>query len=92
MTLWKVAAEPSRRLTRIFLADDQSSRRVKAWYAQRRDPVLFCEYFYSDGSGVGASPQTGWTRVVAKLLQQSAEGDSSTARPEEQEVLAEVSA
>ena len=82
MTLWKVAAKPSRRLTRIFLADDQSSGPVNAWYAPyqndspRRDPVLFCEYFHGDdGSGVGASHQTG-----------------SAAPPEEQEILAEVSA
>jgi hypothetical protein len=39
-----------------------------------RDLVLFYEYFHGDtGAGVGASHQTGWTGVVAKLLQQSGE-------------------
>jgi hypothetical protein len=39
-----------------------------------RDHVLFYEYFHGDnGSGVGASHQTGWTGLVAKLLQQSGE-------------------
>ncbi|HZQ91272.1 MAG TPA: hypothetical protein VFA60_05720, partial [Terriglobales bacterium] len=37
-----------------------------------RDLILFYEYFHGDnGSGVGASHQTGWTGLVAKLLQQS---------------------
>jgi len=83
MTLWEVAAELSRRLTRIFLTDDQQSRPVHAGYAQyQNDPhwkdlVLFYEYFHGDdGSGVGASHQTGWTGIVAKLLQQSGEGES----------------
>jgi hypothetical protein len=39
-----------------------------------RDHILFFEYFHGDnGSGVGASHQTGWTGLVAKLLQQSGE-------------------
>ena len=39
-----------------------------------QDLVLFYEYFHGDdGSGVGASHQTGWTGLVAKLLQQSGE-------------------
>jgi hypothetical protein len=39
-----------------------------------RDLVLFYEYFHGDdGSGLGASHQTGWTGLVAKLLQQSGE-------------------
>jgi hypothetical protein len=80
MTLWEVAAEVSRRLTRIFL-DDGSGRRPVHGSNElyRRDPhwrdlVLFNEYFHGDdGSGVGASHQTGWTGVVAKLMQQSGE-------------------
>jgi hypothetical protein len=86
MTLWEVAAELSRRLTRIFLTDDQQARPVHAGYAQyQNDPhwkdlVLFYEYFHGDdGSGVGASHQTGWTGIVAKLLQQSGEGESHAA-------------
>ena len=78
--LWDVAAELSRRLTRIFLRDQQGRRPVyggtekfqtdPAW----RDLLLFYEYFHGDnGAGIGASHQTGWTALVAKLLQQSGE-------------------
>jgi hypothetical protein len=80
MTLWEVAAELSRRLTRIFLAEENGSRPVHgAAAAYRDDPnwkdlILFYEYFHGDdGSGVGASHQTGWTGLVGKLLQQSGE-------------------
>jgi hypothetical protein len=80
MTLWEVAAEISRRLSRLFLKDDQGRRPVNGsnecfrndpnW----RDLVLFYEYFHGDnGTGLGASHQTGWTGLVAKLLQQSGE-------------------
>jgi hypothetical protein len=80
MTLWEVSAELSRRLTRIFLRDGNQRRPVHGndpryqhdphW----RDLVLFHEYFHGDdGSGVGASHQTGWTGLVAKLMQQSGE-------------------
>ena len=80
LTLWDVAAELSRRLTRIFLQDEEGRRPVHGndrryqhdphW----RDLVLFYEYFHGDdGSGVGASHQTGWTGLVGKLLQQSGE-------------------
>jgi len=78
MTLWEVAAEISRRLTRIFLTDANGRRPVHGpndYYSQDphwRDLVLFHEYFHGDdGSGLGASHQTGWTGIVAKLLQQS---------------------
>jgi hypothetical protein len=80
MTLWEVAAELSRRLTRIFLRDAHGRRPV---YGERetlqqdphwRDLILFYEYFHGDhGIGLGASHQTGWTALVAKLLQQSGE-------------------
>jgi hypothetical protein len=80
MTLWEVAAEVSRRLTRIFLAASDGRRPVhgagKLFHTDPhwRDLVLFYEYFHGDsGSGVGASHQTGWTGLVAKLLQQSGE-------------------
>ena len=80
MTLWQVAAELSKRLTHIFLPDETGRRPVHGDCAPyREDPhwrdlVLFYEYFHGDdGSGIGASHQTGWTGVVAKLLQQSGE-------------------
>ena len=80
MTLWEVAAELSRRLTRIFLRDDDGRRPVHgavdrfATDPHWRDLVLFYEYFHGDnGAGIGASHQTGWTGLVAKLLQQSGE-------------------
>jgi hypothetical protein len=81
LTLWDVAAELSRRLTHIFLTGPDSRRPVHGTAAIYRDDphfrdlVLFYEYFHGDnGSGAGASHQTGWTGLVAKLLQQS--GDS----------------
>jgi len=80
MTLWEVAAEISRRMTRIFLKDADGRRplhgdnRLYQEDPNWRDLVLFYEYFHGDnGSGMGASQQTGWTGVVAKLLQQSGE-------------------
>ncbi len=79
-TLWEVAEELSRRLTRLFLRDADGRRPVYGgtetfqqdpyW----RDLMLFYEYFHGDnGAGLGASHQTGWTALVAKLLQQSGE-------------------
>jgi hypothetical protein len=79
MNLWEVATELSRRLSSIFLRRD--GRRAVFEGIERfqtdphwRDLVLFHEYFHGDtGRGLGASHQTGWTAVVAKLLQQSGE-------------------
>jgi hypothetical protein len=72
----EVANELTRRLTRIFLRDEHGERPVLAYHEKlHRDPhfrdyVLFHEYFHGDtGRGVGASHQTGWTGLVAKLLQ-----------------------
>jgi hypothetical protein len=80
MTLWEVAAEISRRLSRIFLLDDSERRPVFGANekfqtdANWRNLVPFHEYFHGDnGAGIGASHQTGWTGLVAKLLQQSGE-------------------
>jgi hypothetical protein len=79
-TLWDVATELSRRLTRIFLRDDAGRRPVYGGAEKFqsdphwRDLLLFYEYFHGDnGAGIGASHQTGWTGLVAKLLQQSGE-------------------
>jgi hypothetical protein len=78
--LWDVAGELSRRLTHIFLRNGDGTRPVHGASAKFqhdphwRDLLLFYEYFHGDnGSGVGASHQTGWTGLVAKLIQQSGE-------------------
>ena len=78
--LWQVAAEISRRLIRIFLRGSDGRRPVSGgteifqidphW----KDLILFYEYFHGDnGAGIGASHQTGWTGLVAKLIEQSGE-------------------
>ena len=81
MTLAEVADEISRRLTRTFLRDPHGRRPVHGGHEQFqsdphwRDLILFYEYFHGDnGRGVGASHQTGWTGLVAKLIQQSSAG------------------
>jgi len=78
-TLWNAAAELSRRLSHIFLRRD-GRRPVHGDFAllQKdpywRDLILFYEYFHGEtGAGLGASHQTGWTSLVAKLLEQSGE-------------------
>jgi hypothetical protein len=80
LTLAQVAAELSRRLTRIFLRDEHGRRPVYGGTARfQSDPhwkdlIPFYEYFHGDnGAGLGASHQTGWTGLVAKLIQQSGE-------------------
>jgi hypothetical protein len=79
-TLWQVAAELSRRLTHIFLQNAEGKRPVFGGVHRLQDDphwrnnVLFYEYFHGDnGAGIGASHQTGWTGLVAKLIQQSGE-------------------
>jgi hypothetical protein len=76
VSLDAAAREIATRLTRIFLKDADGRRPVLAQYPRQqsdehfRDHVLFYEYFHGDtGRGVGASHQTGWTGLVAKLLQ-----------------------
>ncbi len=80
LSLWDVATDLSRRLTHIFLRDPAGRRPVYGGAEQFQhnphwqDLVLFYEYFHGDnGAGLGASHQTGWTGLVAKLLQQSGE-------------------
>jgi len=99
MTLWEVSQELSRRLTRIFLKDDRDMRPVHGTGSSYnddphwRDLVLFYEYFHGDnGSGVGASHQTGWTGIVTKLLQQSGEGETQRTIAEVEDILVELPA
>ena len=78
LTLWQIAAELSRSLSSIFLRDG-NGRRPACGATEKlqsdphwRDLVLFFEYFHGDtGAGLGAAHQTGWTALVAKLLEQS---------------------
>jgi hypothetical protein len=80
LTLWEVSQELSHRLANIFLKDEEDRRAVfgnvgkfqtdEHW----RDYILFYEYFHGDkGTGLGASHQTGWTGLIAKLLRQTGE-------------------
>jgi len=80
LNLWEVALEISRRLTRVFLRGADGRRAVYGGTEKFqsdphwRDLLLFYEYFHGDnGAGIGASHQTGWTALVAKLLQQVTE-------------------
>ena len=79
LNLWDVALELERRLIGLFASDADGRRPVfgDSEKFQRdpywRDHVLFYEYFNGDtGAGLGASHQTGWTGVVAKLIRQYA--------------------
>lgn len=77
-TLFEIATDLSKRLNKLFLKDENGRRPI---YGNdrifREDPywkelILFHEFFHGDtGKGLGASHQTGWTALVAKLLQQS---------------------
>jgi hypothetical protein len=76
MNLWQVSQELSRRLASIFLRDPQGHRPVYGGLKKfQTDPdwsdyILFYEYFHGDnGAGLGANHQTGWTGLVARLLQ-----------------------
>ena len=85
MTLFEVAQELTRRLTTTFLRDPDGRRPV--YGATRlfqedphwRDLVLFYEYFHGDnGAGLGASHQTGWTGLVARLIQAFGQLDAAS--------------
>jgi len=85
MTLLEVAQELSRRLAGTFLRDGDGQRPV---YGETkifqedphwRDLILFYEYFHGDnGAGLGASHQTGWTGLVARLIQSLGQFDAAT--------------
>ncbi len=76
MNLFEVSKEIADRLTRIFLRDEHGRRPVYGGTEKFqsdphwRDHILFYEYFHGDnGAGLGASHQTGWTGLVAKVIQ-----------------------
>ncbi len=75
MTLFEVAHEISRRLASMFLRDENGRRPVYGGAGKFqedpywRDLILFYEYVHGDnGAGLGASHQTGWTGIVARLM------------------------
>jgi len=75
MNLFEVSKEIADRLTRIFTPDEHGRRPVYGGTEKFqsdplwRDHILFNEYFHGDnGAGLGASHQTGWTGLVAKLI------------------------
>ena len=76
MNLYEVAHEIANRLSSIFLRDKSGRRPVYGGTEKfQTDPhwndhILFYEYFHGDnGAGFGASHQTGWTGLVAKMLE-----------------------
>jgi hypothetical protein len=80
VNLWQVATDLSQRLTSMFLLNEQKQRPIYGGTAlfqsdpHWQDLIQFHEYFHGDnGAGLGASHQTGWTGLVAKLIQQQAE-------------------
>lgn len=79
-TVWEVTTELTHRLIQIFLKDKNGKRPVYGGMEKfQNDPhwkdyILFHEYFHGDnGAGLGASNQTGWTGLVAKLIHQYGE-------------------
>lgn len=72
----EIADALGKRLSKIFLKDENGKRAVNGQYPRFhedenfKDYILFYEYFHGDtGRGVGASHQTGWTGLIAKILQ-----------------------
>ena len=87
MNLWEVASELERRLINIFLPQENGERPVFGDFSKFQtdenwqDLLLFNEYFHGDnGAGLGASHQTGWTGLVAKLIMQRSEYSNSQTR------------
>ncbi len=85
MTLFEVANEIKRRLSGIFLRDDTGKRPVYGGTTvfqedpHWRDLILFYEYFHGDnGSGLGASHQTGWTGLISLMLDVFGRTDAQT--------------
>jgi len=87
-TLWEIATDLSSRLVGIFMPGPDGRRPFNGGVEKlQRDPhfrdlLLFYEYFHGDnGAGLGASHQTGWTGLVAKLIQQLSEYESAGKSP-----------
>ncbi len=94
LSLQEVADEISNRLIGIFKLDDKGRRPFNGGntYLQTdphwRDYIVFNEYFQGDnGTGLGANHQTGWTGLVAKLIQQQGENRASEHPDQDKEIL-----
>jgi hypothetical protein len=79
LNLWQVSQELSQRLVGLFRRDATGRRPFNGENAlfqtdpHWRDHILFHEYFHGEtGEGLGASHQTGWTGLIAKLIDQLA--------------------
>ncbi len=90
-TLNEVSVDLSQRLERLFLRDDGDGGRRPVFGGREilqrdplwRDHLLFYEYFHGDnGAGIGASHQTGWTALVANLIQDCGGAEGWTGRDE----------
>ena len=88
LTLWEIATELSHRLLRLFLAGPDGRRPFNGGTekfqrdAHFKNLFLFYEYFHGDnGAGLGAAHQTGWTGLVAKLVQQMSEYEGAGKSP-----------
>ena len=87
LTLNEIANELSNRLIRLWLRNEKGERPFErasgpAFHGTHdRDLYWFHEYFHGDtGAGLGASHQTGWTGLVAKLIEQQGESGTITKR------------
>jgi hypothetical protein len=98
LTLLEVSQEIARRVSRLFLLNKEGHRPAHGdrsrWNDEHwRDHVLFYEYFHGDtGAGVGASHQTGWTGVIAFLIQGFSAVDAERVLEKGMVAVAEVSA
>ncbi len=97
LTLFEVAQELSNRLAKIFLRDENGKRPVYGGTKKfQEDPhwkdyILFYEYFHGDnGAGLGASHQTGWTGLIARVLDLNARLDPERLLKTPKAVMAEM--
>src|SRR5262245_14948093 len=98
LNLLEVGQEIARRLSRLFLLDDEGRRPAHGPHPRWSDPdwrdhILFYEYFHGDtGVGIGASHQTGWTGVIAFLMQGFTAVEADKVLEKGMTAVAEVSA
>jgi Glycosyl hydrolase family 63 C-terminal domain len=97
MTLFEVAKEISTRLAKIFLRDENGNRPVYGGTKKFQDDpywkdyILFFEYFHGDnGAGLGASHQTGWTGLIARILDLNARLDPEALLAKPKAVMADM--